>query len=151
WSGRVPPVRAATFRLDAPRPRRHMRAAPLSKVRRYVMKDARCVRRAFAVALPVILLAAKVWGASFVVSTTADGDDASPGDGTGRTAAGDCTLRAAIEEANALHVSDPDVITLPAGTYKLSQSELHITDDLTINGAGAPTTIIQAAPNARVL
>ena len=63
---------------------------------------------------------------------------------------GVCTLRAAIQEANAL--PGPGVITLPAGTYTLAVAgtsenasatgDLDITDDLTITGAGAQDTII---------
>lgn len=38
---------------------------------------------------------------AFYVNDTGDGPDASPGDGTCATSGGNCTLRAAIEEANA--------------------------------------------------
>jgi uncharacterized repeat protein (TIGR01451 family) len=60
------------------------------------------------------------------------------------------SLRQAIINANAK--PGPDTITLPAGTYTLTiaptgsddatTGDLNITDDLTINGAGAATTII---------
>lgn len=66
------------------------------------------------------------------------------------TAGGDCTLRAAIQEANALPGND--TITLPAGTYTLTiagageydaaSGDLNINGNLTIIGAGAATTII---------
>ena len=62
----------------------------------------------------------------------------------------DCSLREAIFAANAL--AGADIITVPAGTYALSiagpeedntaTGDLDITDDLTINGAGAADTII---------
>src|SRR5215210_3997640 len=53
--------------------------------------------------------------ATFVVNTTADTQDAAPGNGTCADAAGACSLRAAITEANAL--AGADIITVPAGTY----------------------------------
>src|SRR3990172_8808874 len=56
--------------------------------------------------------------AEFTVNSTADAVDASLGDGTCDDGSGNCTLRAAIQEANAL--SGPDTIDLPAGTYTLT-------------------------------
>src|SRR5689334_7534298 len=56
--------------------------------------------------------------ASFAVTTTTDAVDASPGNGQCAIAGGGCTLRAAIQESNALGGSN--TITLPAGTYMLS-------------------------------
>jgi CSLREA domain-containing protein len=93
----------------------------------------------------------------FVVNTTADTQDAAPGNGTCADAAGACSLRAAITEANAL--AGADTITVPAGTYTESLvagnedanagGDFDITTPMTINGAGAAATIIQAdaAPN----
>jgi CSLREA domain-containing protein len=80
--------------------------------------------------------------ATFVATTGADGVDAVPGDGVCATAASTCTLRAAIQEANAL--SGADSIVLPADTYTLNPSaggedaaasgDLDITGSLTITG-----------------
>lgn len=56
--------------------------------------------------------------ATFTVNSTADAVDAALGDGVCATAGGQCTLRAAIQEANAL--AGADTITLPAGTYILT-------------------------------
>ena len=80
---------------------------------------------------------------SFTVDTTADAVDANPGDGVCATAADACSLRAAVQETNAL--PGADVITLPAGTYTLTippagvngadVGDLNITDDLTISGS----------------
>jgi hypothetical protein len=63
------------------------------------------------------------------------------------------SLRAAIGEANAL--AGDDIITLPAGPYTQSLvaanedlnagGDWDITTNITINGAGAATTILQAA------
>jgi CSLREA domain-containing protein len=87
---------------------------------------------------------------SFIVDSTSDEIDVDPGNGFCMTTSGTCTLRAAIQETNALPGSD--LITLPVGTYTFSiagenenaaaQGDLDITDDLTIQGAGADTTII---------
>jgi len=91
--------------------------------------------------------------AAFVVDRTTDGTDAAPGDGVCATSSGGCTLRAAIQEANAL--PGTDTITLPAGTYLLAipgrqengaaTGDLDVTDTVTITGAGASATIVDAA------
>src|SRR5438094_261838 len=83
--------------------------------------------------------------ATFTVNDTADAVDAVPGDGTCATAGSTCTLRAAIQEANA-HTG-PDTSMLPAGAYLLTiagqaddaaaTGDLDITDDLAIAGAAA--------------
>jgi CSLREA domain-containing protein len=98
--------------------------------------------------------------AEFQVNTTADTQDVSPGNGACADASGLCSLRAAITEANAL--AGADTITLPAGTYTQTLTaidenanaggDLDITSSITINGAGASTTIIQAnaIPNAAI-
>ena len=84
------------------------------------------------------------YAAGFTVTTTNDTTDASAGNGICADASGDCSLRAAIEEANAL--AGADTITVPAGTYTLTLgSQLPVvTTDITINGNGAANTIIQA-------
>ena len=60
------------------------------------------------------------FAADFTVNTTTDAVDVNPGDGICEVTAtvGDCTLRAAVMEANAL--ADADTITLPAGLYTLT-------------------------------
>jgi CSLREA domain-containing protein len=89
-------------------------------------------------------------GLHFQVNSTADVLDANVGDGVCRTSAGACTLRAAIQEANA--IAGADLIMVPAGTYALEipplnqnlddNGDLDITDSLTITGAGASATIV---------
>lgn len=82
--------------------------------------------------------------ATLVVNSTIDAMDVIPGDGSCVTSGGPCSLRVAIEEANA-PVGD-DTISLPAGTYTLTLgAELTISSNLTLTGAGADTTIIEAA------
>ena len=56
--------------------------------------------------------------AQFIVNSARDGVDANPGDGLCATAAGDCTLRAAIQESNAL--PGADVIFVPGAVYTLT-------------------------------
>jgi CSLREA domain-containing protein len=94
-------------------------------------------------------IASVAQAAVFTVDSTTDAVDASPGDGSCATGIGECTLRAATQEANAL--AGADTITLPAGTYTITISgsedvaaagDLDITEDLTINGADESTTIV---------
>ncbi|MCC5951401.1 MAG: CSLREA domain-containing protein [Acidimicrobiia bacterium] len=72
------------------------------------------------------------------VTTETDGDDAEPGDGVCEMTPGlgDCSLRAAIDEANALGAAS---ITVPAGHYRGRDSML-VTGALSIN-AGAPADV----------
>jgi CSLREA domain-containing protein len=88
-------------------------------------------------------------GSTYTVDSTADLPDADPGDGICADAAGKCTLRAAIIQAN--FVTGVDTITLPSGVYLLTRpgeddaavlGDLDITDDVTIQGAGPGSTII---------
>ena len=91
--------------------------------------------------------------ATFTVDSTADAVDSTPGDGVCATAGAVCTLRAAIQETNAL--PGPNKIFVPAGKYALTipgngeeaaaTGDLDITDDLTIGGAGAPVTYLDAS------
>jgi CSLREA domain-containing protein len=88
--------------------------------------------------------------ATFVVTKTADTNDG--------TCDSDCSLREAIIASNA--AAGADTITLPAGTYTLTiagqgedggaTGDLDITGDLTINGAGAATTIVNGGGLDRV-
>jgi hypothetical protein len=101
-------------------------------------------------ALVPLGLNATVAGAAsqtFMVNDQRDLVDARVGRDGCRTAAGTCTLRAAIQEANA--TSDADTIELPAGFYAISirgsggpQGDFDVTRPLTILGVGATTTIV---------
>ena len=96
--------------------------------------------------------------ANFTVDSTADAVDASPGDGACATLAGACTLRAAVQETNAR--PGADTISVPPGTYVLAipgagedasvTGNLDITDDLTITGSGAGSTIADGGHLDRV-
>ena len=94
----------------------------------------------------------------FLVNSTLDTVDATPGDGIAADSMGRTTLRAAIMEANA-HLGR-DAIVLPAGTYTLTRTgtgedaagtgDLDITGDLSITGISVATTIIDAADIDRI-
>jgi len=95
---------------------------------------------------------------TYVVNSTDDAVDVAIGNGACATAAGTCTLRAAVGEANA-HPG-LDVVTLPAGLYLLTISgpsedanatgDLDVTDALEIDGAGAGSTIVDGLSGDRV-
>ena len=104
------------------------------------------------------LLAVPSHAATFTVNTTADTADAVPGDGICADSGGACSLRAAVQEANAL--AGPDTIQLAAATYVLTgaagddlavSGDLDITGDLTLTGAGTASTIIDGGGVDRVL
>lgn len=86
--------------------------------------------------------------ATFDVSSTGDASDAAPGDGLCRTAARQCTLRAAIEETNLL--SGHDFIRVPAGTIRLG-APLIVLDSVNVTGAGAETTILDGQARTNVM
>jgi CSLREA domain-containing protein len=106
--------------------------------------------------------------AVFRVTSTADAPDANPGDGRCAITAdgGGCTLRAAMQEADA--VSDSTVL-VPAGRFRLSippnhalslvtavqavdgaTGDLDVTGTITVKGAGAGRTVIDGAGLDRV-
>jgi parallel beta-helix repeat protein len=99
----------------------------------------------------IVLLAAgvsPVYAANFTVNAGGDGGDANPGDGQCKNNNGNCTFRAAIEEANA-HAG-PDQITFNLGTQTLTPATTYpdLTDDgTTIRGAGDITLDGSAAGN----
>ena len=97
-------------------------------------------------ALPLSALE-KAQGAEFVVNTTSDEDDAAPGDEACATASGQCTLRAAIQQANhasndiisfAIPATDPG-FDLGTGrhTINLTKALPPLTTDMAIAGPGA--------------
>ena len=110
--------------------------------------------------LGLFLLSVSAHAAVFTVNTPSDGFfgfspfDANPGDGVCETAPGNgiCSLRAAIQETNAL--AGDDTIILPPNTYQLTinliNSALIIAGNLTITGGGASTTIIRAGVESQV-
>lgn len=102
---------------------------------------------ALGMALAVIGWAPPALAATFTVTTTGDTADNNPGDGTCADASGVCTLRAAIQEANALAGQDTIAFSIagagvhtitPASTLPpLSDAAGTIIDGLTQPGASA--------------
>jgi CSLREA domain-containing protein len=103
-----------------------------------------------AIAVAVLGSATAVGAVTFTVNGTVDAVDVAPGDGVCATAGGVCTLRAAVQEANA-HVGT-DTISIPAGTYTLSlggrdeelaaTGDLDVTEAVIVAGASASTVVI---------
>ena len=85
---------------------------------------------------------------TFTVTSTADAPDASPGNGTCATAAAACTLRAAIEEANAGTSLNTYTINIGvAGTLQLGASILPgLLRTITIDGSTAPGYAVATGP-----
>ena len=88
----------------------------------------------------------------FIVTSFGDGADANPGDGVAQTATGETTLRAAVQEANALPAEDQILLlpgeyelTIPdAGEDSAASGSLVVTDSLSILGAASEQTTIDA-------
>src|SRR5438309_2465934 len=116
-------------------------------------------RRKLHLALIAMIMAAfespALFGSTYVVNSTADEPDADPADGVCSTASGDCTLRAAIMQGN--FATGPNTIMVPSGVYMITRvgydddalvGDLDIKHDLTIQGAGSGTTIIDGNGSA---
>ncbi|MCW5890225.1 MAG: CSLREA domain-containing protein [bacterium] len=105
-----------------------------------------------------LLLPGMAQALTFAVTSTADEEDMTPGNAVCASATGACTLRAAIQEANAL--VGTDVVTVPAGTYVLTLTgdgendgltgDLDVRDTIEIEGAGRDATIIDGGSADRV-
>jgi CSLREA domain-containing protein len=87
----------------------------------------------------LLVFGAHAQAATFNVNSTADAADVNTSDGVCAAAGGACTLRAAVEQANAL--MGADVINVPANTYNTA-SQLTISSNVTLCGAGAASTRI---------
>ena len=120
------------------------RAVPTMRRTPLAMRVAVALGAAFALAVPAN-------AANFVVNSTLDAVDAAPNNGVCATAANFCTLRAAVQEANANATAD--TIEVPAGTYTLTiagdddfaaMGDLDLRTAITIQGAGSSETIIDA-------
>lgn len=88
---------------------------------------------------------ATVMADTFTVDSIEDAHDAAPGDGICASTIGACTLRAAIEEANA--TPGQDLIEVPAGHYMLTLGQLEVLDSAFITGEDAATTLIDGEDN----
>jgi hypothetical protein len=97
---------------------------------------------AAAILFAAVPLSLSASAATFIVDSAGDAADAVPGDGICATAAAQCTLRAAVQEADAL--GGANTISVPAGTYSVATPlfSTNATNALTITGTGAPLTTI---------
>jgi len=80
---------------------------------------------------------------TFTVNVTGDGQDANPGDGICATGTGNCSLRAAIQEANANAGKDTINFNIPgAGVHTITPGSLlpDITSAVVIDGYSQPGT-----------
>ena len=110
------------------------------------------------IALLALCALSSAQASSFLADTTDDSVDTNPGDGLCLDATGHCSLRAAIDEANALPGADS--IQLLSGVYTLTiagtgedagaTGDLDITDDVTIEGTDADATRIDGGALDRV-
>ncbi len=104
------------------------------------------------------VLQVPVYAATFIVDNATDTVDVTLGDGICADSSGNCSLRAAIQESNAL--AGADIITLPAGTFNLALTgtgeelaatgDLDINGSLTISGAGTKLSFIDGQDLDRV-
>jgi CSLREA domain-containing protein len=112
------------------------------------------IARIFLIALATFCFSLAAPAATFNVNTTADVQDAAPGDGICDNGGGGCSVRAAITEANAL--AGDDIINIPANTYNQTLNatdddanaggDWDITSNITINGSfGANSDLIGGA------
>ena len=132
------------------------------------MKNKRTVAHNFAQGIHVLVIATLLTGLALSLAPAQVARAIDPADYTvtkvgdtndGTCDVSDCSLREAITAANA--AGGHQSIDLPAGTYTLTRTgsgedgnvwgDLDITDDVTINGAGAETTIIDGNGTDRVL
>ncbi len=111
----------------------------------------------FVVVIMQLGMVLPAWSATFIVNSTADTPDDNPGNAICADASGNCTLRAAIQEANALAGSD--AITLGTATYTLTgaagddlalSGDLDITQNVTVTGTGTTNTFINGGSVDRV-
>lgn len=101
-------------------------------------------------ALAWSLLLTTTRAATLTVDSESDAVDLAPGDGVCATAAGTCTLRAAVQESNAW--SGPDLVVIPAGSYALTlegageddaaSGDLDVRGDVMLQGQGSDVVVI---------
>lgn len=100
-----------------------------------------------ALIFPVVLVSFSGAASASTISVTTTSDLLSPS----CPSASECSFRGAVASA-----SEGDVVSMPAGTYLLTQGEVVTTRDIVIDGAGPASTILDASglapsPNSRVL
>lgn len=112
--------------------------------------------RPLAVALLSTCLTIPGWAATLTVNDAGDTSDATPGDGICATAGGVCTLRAAIEEANALAGADNIHFNIGGGgavtiNKSVVNPDITVTSEVHIDGytqPGATANTLTVGSNA---
>lgn len=125
---------------------------PLSATSVTIIQRPRSTRIARSFVVFLLLIAMQVRADSvFNVTTTDDLIDDNIGDGICHTSANNCSLRAAVTQANALSGAGTAVIEVPAEVYELSLGNgLYLGNGANpnrstiVSGAGATSTIIDA-------
>lgn len=103
---------------------------------------------ALAAAAVGLTLPAAAGAAQFTVTSAQDLPDSDTGDGVCAAVNGGCTLRAALDQANAL--SGAHTIAVPAGTYRPVAPLPAVTKPITIQGpAGARATVVEGPRRRR--
>jgi CSLREA domain-containing protein len=89
----------------------------------------------------------------FTVNNNGDADDVDPGDGLCATSGGQCTLRAAIEEANALTACGTIDINFSIGsaTITLTNGQLTVDHNVNVNGPTLSSIVISGNNASRAL
>src|SRR6185369_4585868 len=102
----------------------------------------------------LVLGGTTAWGAAFLVDSTVDDVDANLADNLCQTASNTCTLRAAVQQANATTSSVDTIILTGGNTYTLTitgsgedaaaTGDLDITEAVIIDRLGSSPAIIDA-------
>lgn len=100
----------------------------------------------------MFVFSAQARAATFVVSSDVDSADAAPGNGVCADSTGRCTLRAAVQEANAFAGADTINFAASLSGYPvtLALGEIAITENLTINGLGANQSTVSGGGVSRI-
>jgi CSLREA domain-containing protein len=120
------------------------------------MKNIRTIALTCAAAAFLATTAPQAAAATFVVTSTADGSDNNPGNGTCSSPGNGCTLRAAIQEANAFAGTDVIQFAIGSGvqTINVGSALPTISTPMTIDGAtqpgyaGAPLIVLHGGSGA---
>lgn len=131
----------------------HARQANVPDIPEGVMPVSRRMAVGFLISSAALISPERVRAASWTVTDMQDIGDSAPGDGACDAGGGACTLRAAVQEANAL--PGDDVVSIPAGVYALAiagagedaagSGDLDILDSVELRGDGVLATTIDAA------
>ena len=110
-----------------------------------------CFLRRILTSLVFCLLTPIGYAAEFTVDTTLDYEDVNPGDGVCAIITGECSLRAAIEEANAF--AGRDIINIPSGKYDIYfvGQGFKITESVVLQGDPETASIVAADSNIDIL